>query len=125
MKLLLDTHVLIWWLEDPTQVAVHVREAVSRPENHVLVSAVSAWEIAIKRSIGKLNVPQDLEIVVPGSGFEWLPVTAKHAIATESLPPIHRDPFDRLLVAQAIVEEATIVTRDANMPKYAVPSILA
>ena len=125
MKLLLDTHVLIWWLEDPIQVAVHVRDAVCQPENRVLVSAVSAWEIAIKRSIGKLNVPQDLEIVVPGSGFEWLPVTAKHAITTESLPPIHRDPFDRLLVAQAIVEEATIVTRDANIPKYAVPSILS
>jgi PIN domain nuclease of toxin-antitoxin system len=125
MKVLLDTHVVVWWFEDPTQLAPDVRDAISRPENRVLISAASGWEISIKRSLGKLNVPHDLEVVVPGSGFEWLPVTPRHAMAVEGLPFIHRDPFDRLLIAQAIVEEAILVTRGANVPKYGVPTLLA
>lgn len=125
MKILLDTHVVIWWFEDSTRLSAEVREAISLPENLVLVSAASAWEISIKRSIGKLDAPRDLETVVPASGFNWLPVMPRHAIAVETLPLIHRDPFDRLLIAQAIVEDAILVTRDGNVPKYGVATMLA
>jgi PIN domain nuclease of toxin-antitoxin system len=120
MTLLLDTHVVIWWLEDSTQLAESAREAISDPDNDVLISVASAWEISIKRSLGKLSTPDDLEEAVPLNGFEWLDIRPRHAIAVEHLLFIHRDPFDRLLIAQAIVEDATIVTRDPNIAKYAV-----
>lgn len=86
--------------------------------NQVLVSASVVWEIAIKRALGKLQAPPDLIDVVGKSGFEFLPISELHALATEQLPMIHRDPFDRMLIAQALVEKATIVTRDANFPLY-------
>lgn len=120
MKLLLDTHVLLWWLEDPNLLPENVLDAVAEPENEVYVSAAVAWEIAIKRAVGKLDSPDDLEFVVPACGFKPLPITQTHALATESLPFHHRDPFDRILIAQAICEGGVIVTRDSIIPRYSV-----
>lgn len=125
MKLILDTHVLIWWFEDPGQLSTDVRDVIAEPENNVLVSVVAAWEIAIKRKIGKLSAPDDLEGAVHESGFEWLSIHPRHALATESLPFHHRDPFDRMLIAQAIVEDAILVSRDPQLTKYGVGLMLA
>lgn len=123
MKLLLDTHVVLWWLDDPTLIAEPARDAIAEPANEVFVSAVVAWEIAIKRGLGKLTAPADLIQAIQACGFQELPVTAPHALATESLPLHHRDPFDRMLIAQAKCEGAAIVSRDANIPLYGVATI--
>lgn len=126
MKLLLDTHVVLWWLDDPNQLADGVVEAIADPNySSVYVSAVVAWEIAIKRALGKLSAPHELEQAIANAGFEQMPITHSHALATESLPAHHRDPFDRLLIAQARLEDCTLVTRDTEIQKYAVPILLA
>jgi PIN domain nuclease of toxin-antitoxin system len=124
MKLLLDTHIVLWWLDDPALLSSDARDAIADPANDVLVSAVVAWEIAIKRGLGKLTAPPDFEAAIQSAGFETLPITVAHALATESLPPHHRDPFDRMLVAQAQFENCTIVTRDPVLAQYGVPTIV-
>ena len=125
MILLLDTHVVLWWLEDPALVSEAAREAISDPLNEVLVSAVSAWEIAIKAGVGKLDAPPNFEEAVAQCGLKMLSITVPHTLQTQSLPLLHRAPFDRLLLAQAIVEGATLVTRDTMIRQYGVPTILA
>lgn len=125
MKLLLDTHALLWWLEDSAQLSDAAREAIADGGNEIAVSAASAWEIAIKRAAGKLRVPDDLDTVVETSGFSSLPITIEHALAAGALPPHHRDPFDRMLVAQASLEGMTIATRDPRFDPYGVPTLRA
>ena len=125
MKLILDTHVILWWLEDRTNVSESARDAISDPTNIAMVSAVSAWEVAIKRGLGKLDAPSDFVESIEFCGFLSLPITMKHGMATESLPLHHRDPFDRMLIAQAIVENATLVTRDPLIRLYGIPTITA
>ncbi len=121
MKLLLDTHVVLWWLDDPNLIADDAVEAISEPGNLVYVSAVVAWEIAIKRALGKLTAPHNFEVAIASAGFEQLPITLSHAFGIEALPRAHhRDPFDRLLVVQAQLESCTLVTRDDTVKKYAV-----
>ena len=123
MILLFDTHAILWWLEDPTSLSAAAREAITDPENEVFVSAVSAWEIAIKRGLGKLDAPGDFGIAIETCGFKSLPITISHGLATEQLPPHHRDPFDRMLIAQAQLENATLITRDPLIAMYQVPII--
>lgn len=125
MKLLIDTHVVLWWLDDPGRIATPARQAISDRGNEVFVSVASAWEIAIKRALGKLEAPSDFEAVIRASRFTPLPIELKHAVAVESLSNHHRDPFDRMLVAQAITENLTIVTRDTNIQRYQVSWIEA
>jgi PIN domain nuclease of toxin-antitoxin system len=125
MILLLDTHVVLWWLDSPTQLSVEARSAITEPGNDIFVSAVSAWEIAIKRRLGKLDAPSDLEAAILTCGFLPLPISITHAMATEKLPGHHRDPFDRMLIAQAIIESATLITRDLEIRQYDVPIIAA
>ncbi|MBB3210621.1 PIN domain nuclease of toxin-antitoxin system [Rhodopirellula rubra] len=125
MRLLLDTHVVLWWLDDPNLLSADARDAIAEPANQVFVSAVVAWEIAIKRSLGKLNAPADIASAIVDAGFDELPVTSDHAWAVESLPNHHRDPFDRMLIAQAIRENCTLVSRDAAIPAYSIPLIVA
>jgi len=117
-RLLLDTHTLLWWLDDPNQIAAPAREAVAEGENEVYVSAASAWEVAIKSALGKLSAPDDLEGAMESAGFAALPITVRHALAVRTLPDVHRDPFDRILAAQAKVEGLTLVTRDARLGQY-------
>ena len=121
MKLLLDTHSLLWWMDDQSKLLPSTLIELQNRNNQVLVSSAVVWEIAIKRALGKLKAPPNLVEVVQKSGFKFLPISELHALATEQLPMIHRDPFDRMLVGQAIVEKATIVTSDANVAMYSIP----
>lgn len=119
MKLLLDTHVLLWWLSgDSKSISNKAANAIGAGDAHVAISAVSIWEIAIKRGLGKLDAPDDLLDQLERSQVELLPITARHADLVASLPTHHRDPFDRLLIAQAIVEELALVTADKAFKRY-------
>jgi len=117
MKLLLDTHTLLWWLAD-RPLATEARERIADPETLVAVSAVSIWEASIKAALGKLRVPGSLSEAAAQSGFEPLPISLLHAETAGALPPHHRDPFDRMLIAQAQVEDLTIVTRGPAFNDY-------
>jgi PIN domain nuclease of toxin-antitoxin system len=120
---LVDTHALLWALLDPDRLSPVARDALRDPANRVLVSAATAWEIAIKVSLGKLTLPGPpeswLEPAVAAIGFEWLPVTPRDALAVRALPWVHRDPFDRLLIAQA-ARGVKVVTADPRFAEYGV-----
>ena len=119
MRLLLDTHALLWWLADDG-LAPQAREAIADPENLVVVSAASAWEISIKKALGKLAAPDDLEQQVHAGGFRPLAVSIAHGVAAGELARHHDDPFDRMLIAQASAEGLVIVTRDKRFEDYGV-----
>ncbi|MFA6112218.1 MAG: type II toxin-antitoxin system VapC family toxin [Candidatus Latescibacterota bacterium] len=123
--LLLDTHVVLWWLDDPQQIAPKAREAIADGLNDVFVSAASAWEVAIKAALGKLQAPDDLEAALAEAGFTTLPITVRHALGVRELPDVHQDPFDRILVAQARIEGLTLVTRDPRLGQYGVTVLAA
>ena len=123
MKLLLDTHAAIWFLSDDARLGEDTKRRLADDSNRVLLSAVVVWEVAIKRSLGKLTSPPDLAPNLLGAGAQALPVTLDHAAAVESLPWHHRDPFDRLLVAQASIEGAAVVSGDEALRPYGVPLI--
>ena len=123
--LLLDTHVLLWWLDDPSSIAGRARELIADPSRAVFVSVAAAWEITIKRQLGKLDAPDDLEDALERERFQHLPIAVRHALAVAELPPIHADPFDRIQIAQARLEGLTIVTRDGRIPRYEVPCLRA
>lgn len=125
MNLLLDTHVLLWWLEDNPTLSRAPRAALSDGNNAVFVSAASAWEIAIKKTLGKLVAPDNLEAALQANAFQELPIGIVHALAAGALPGHHSDPFDRMLVAQALHENLTLVTRDKNIAQYRVPILEA
>ena len=119
MRLLLDTHILIWWLADDRKLAKSARAIIANPDNDVLVSAASLWEISIKVALGRLEVElDDLEQNVVANGFRSLPINYRHAITAGRLPAIHRDPFDRMLIAQASVEELRVVSHDRVFERY-------
>ncbi|MFC9942327.1 type II toxin-antitoxin system VapC family toxin [Streptomyces pratensis] len=120
MRLLLDTHVVLWWLDASPELPDDVRDLL-RTEPEVLVSAATPWEIAIKQNLGKLKGAGDLAERARDMQFRPLPITAEHGVKAGRLPPLHRDPFDRILVAQAQTEGLTIVTRDKWIPQYDVP----
>ena len=121
MSLLLDTRVFLWWLGEPSRLPGEVTAAIADPGILVHVSAASAWEISIKRSLGRLDLrDEEFSYGMQESGFSELPVTAAHALAAGALPPHHRDPFDRMLVAQAASESMRLVTHDSAMAAYGV-----
>ena len=122
MKLLIDTHVALWWLAGEP-VGEEAERQLTDSTNRVLLSAAVVWEIAIKRSLGKLDAPADLVEVLTSAGAAPAPITLEHAATVERLPHHHRDPFDRLLVAQASVEGATIVSADPELSAYDVPVV--
>ena len=125
MELLLDTHALMWILSDDPRLAAEAREAISDPEAFVAVSPASAWEIEIKRGLGKLEAPHDLVQQVADARFVPLSITLEHAVTAGALPRHHRDPFDRMLIAQAQLEGLTIVTRDPRFQPYSVSTMTA
>ena len=125
MRLLLDTHVVLWSLTEPLKLRGETREALEDAQNDVFVSAVSGWEIAVKRALGKLEAPDDLEAGIRQQGFLPLHLTFLHAEQAGALPPHHGDPFDRMLVAQAQVEGLVVVTRDARIPLYGIRTMAA
>ncbi len=120
MSLLIDTHVVLWWLADDVTLSDEVKSTLDN-EPEVYVSAATVWEIAIKQAIGKIVEPTDLLEQIHVSGFRELDICSEHAMAAGRLPLIHRDPFDRMLVAQARCEGMTLVTRDPHCQKYDVP----
>jgi PIN domain nuclease of toxin-antitoxin system len=124
VSLLLDTHVVLWWLTDDPTLADDIKARLDH-EPEVYVSPATIWEVTIKQSMGKLAGPADLPERIRDSGFRELPISVEHAMAAGRLPLIHRDPFDRMLVAQARCEELTLVTRDPHCHKYEVPILTA
>ena len=118
MRLLLDTSTLLWWLDDDKKLGAAARAAIADPENEVFVSAASAWEISVKRASRKLDAPFDIASALARNHFAELPIEVAHAVAAGELPPHHRDPFDRMLVAQAQLDDLTIVADDAEIAKY-------
>ena len=123
MKLLLDVHAILWFTQADARLSEPARQAICDPENAILLSAVVPWEIAIKRRLGKLEAGDEYLDVLRDAGAKDLPITIGHAQAVEYLPWHHRDPFDRLLIGQAQVEDAEIVTNDTRIKKYDVTTI--
>ncbi|MBI2321763.1 MAG: type II toxin-antitoxin system VapC family toxin [Chloroflexi bacterium] len=125
MNLLLDTNALLWWLGEPERIRSEVRRAIADARNAVYVSAASAWEIAIKAALGRLSVPPDARTWLPealrANRFTPLLIGMEHALGVEHLPRHHADPFDRLLLAQALAEGLTIVTGDPQLEPYGIP----
>ena len=123
MRLLLDTHVLLWWLADDRKLAKPAREIIGNPNNEGHVSSASVWEAEIKAALGRLEIELDaLEDAIVRNGFRQLPIGFRHALTAGRLPPVHRDPFDRMLVAQASVEELRVVSHDRVFERYGLSS---
>lgn len=124
MKLLLDTHLLLWAAGDPDRLSPTARSMIESPDNELFFSAASLWEIAIKRGLDRPDFQVDSRVLRRGlldNGYKELQITSEHAVAVEGLPPIHKDPFDRILVAQATVEGITLITSDAVVKHYPGP----
>jgi PIN domain nuclease of toxin-antitoxin system len=124
-RLLLDTHALLWWLDDDPRLGPKAREMIRDGRNAAYVSAVTAWEISIKKALGKLGAPEGLGAIVEDEGFVELPITFFHGERAGALPPVHQDPFDRMLVAQAQAEGLEILTADPAISRYGVQVIRA
>ncbi len=124
-RLLLDTHTFLWWLTDDARLGVAARAAIALPVNQVFVSAVTGWEIAIKRALGKLEAPDGLEEAIEQEGFLHLPVSFRHGERAGALPLHHRDPFDRMLIAQCEIEGLELVSADLALAKYSVSRMSA
>ncbi|MFT7035467.1 MAG: PIN domain nuclease of toxin-antitoxin system [Cyclobacteriaceae bacterium] len=118
MNILIDTHVLLWWLDDPKKLSSQAHQLIESLENNIFVSAAVVWEIIIKKSIGKLKAPDNLLEMLKDEGFISLPITELHAMRLEQLPPIHQDPFDRIQIAQALAEGFTMISKDEKILQY-------
>jgi PIN domain nuclease of toxin-antitoxin system len=124
VKLLLDTHLLLWAAGDPNRLSAKARALIGAAENTVFFSAASVWEIAIKHGLGRDDFRVDARLLRRGlldNGYHELPISSQHAVAIDSLPALHRNPFDRLLIAQATVEGITLLTSDALVARYPSP----
>ncbi len=117
-RFLLDTHVFLWWLGDAPELGPRCRELLADQRNEVFVSAATTWEISIKKALGKLDAPEDMDSIVEDEGFSKLPISLYHGQLAGSLPALHRDPFDRMLVAQAQAEGLILMTSDTNIGLY-------
>lgn len=121
MNLLLDTHVALWAITDSPKLPQRARELIESPKATIWISAASIWEIAIKHSLGRGDMPvssQDARQYFQESGYRFLPIDADHTVAVEALPPHHQDPFDRILVAQALIEPMRLITHDSQVALY-------
>lgn len=124
MKLLLDTHLLLWAAGEPDRLSAAARALIGDTENELFFSAASVWEIAIKSGLGRDDFQADARLLRRGlldNGYSELPIGSAHAVAIDNLPPIHKDPFDRILVAQAMVEGITLLTTDSLVAQYPGP----
>jgi len=118
VRLLLDTHIFLWWCADDARLGPVERDAIRTPSNDIYLSAASVWEMMIKQALGRLQIPELPSEAAIRMGMHRLPVTMEHAEATSALPALHRDPFDRMLVAQAHVESLTLMTDDQVIRSY-------
>lgn len=120
MRLLIDSHVLVWWRAGSSQLSAVARDAVADPANEVLISIAGLWELTIKQATGKLTFTSDLEAMLADEGISVLAITFAHLRQLGSLPRVHRDPFDRMMIAQALAERIPIVTIDRAFALYGV-----
>jgi len=120
MRILFDSHALLWWMSEPARLKASALEAISDPTNLVYASAVSIWELGLKVSKGKLRLPEGFHATLELHGISHLPFTAEHAVCSTALPMIHGDPFDRGLIAQCRLESMTLATRDGMLAGYGV-----
>ena len=122
MKALLDTHAFLWWISDDPRLSGRAREIIADGRNELYFSAASGWEISIKAGLGRLEVPEDLQrfisVQLSRNAFQSLPIYLRHALHTRALPGHHRDPFDRILVSQAILEELPLLSADSQISRY-------
>ena len=125
MRLLLDTVTLLWWLDGDAKLGATTRATITDPGNEIFVSAASAWEISVKRASGKLEAPFEIERALERNYFIELPIEVAHSVRAGALPMHHKDPFDRMLVAQAQLESLTLVTNDGEIAKYDVELLSA
>lgn len=125
MNFLLDTHTMLWWLNNDPDLSDNAYKVISDGKNMIFVSAASIWEIRIKEALGKLIIPKNFKEKVKEQSFEMLSITTEHAHEISGLPLLHRDPFDRMLIAQARYERLTIISRDPIIKKYKVPVIIS
>lgn len=127
MKLLLDTHILLWAAAQPEKLSESAQALLADTQNALLFSPASLWEIAIKSGLGRAGFQVNARVLLRGlldNGYEELPITSKHTIEVEALPPIHKDPFDRILIAQATAEGIRLITADALVAQYPAPVLL-
>ncbi len=124
-RFLLDSHVLLWWSENPLSLSAEARHIIANPLNHIYFSIASTWELTIKKRLGKITIPAPLIDLVRQGGFETLNITYEHIDALELIKPLHRDPFDHLLMAQALHEKMILITSDRKILRYDVPTIVA
>jgi PIN domain nuclease of toxin-antitoxin system len=120
VRLLLDTNAFLWWRDGSSQLPTRVTDQIRDPDNDIVVSIVSLWEIAVKHRLGKLQFPEDFEVVIAEEAFDLLTITYTHLRVLGDLPQHHRDPFDRLLISQALAERIPIVSSDRAFAAYAV-----
>ena len=118
MRYLLDTHVVLWWYLDAPQLSKEHRQIIADPANELYVSAAAIWEIEVKRRNGKLECPIDMMERIKADGFKILPIMAEHLVPLRTIPPIHNDPFDRIMVCQSIVEKIPMISYDDNVNAY-------
>lgn len=123
MEYLLDTHILLWWLNDPKKIRKKAHTIIADRENKVYISSVSFWEIAIKNSLGRINIPRNMLNILSEDALEILPLYPEETLLVTDLPDIHKDPFDRMLIAQAKFNDLVLITRDRVIPKYPIVTV--
>lgn len=123
MRYLLDTHTFLWWLENDKRLNNVIRKVISNPRNVIYVSVVSGWEISIKQKNGKLPLKTTVKVCFEKSYFEVIPITLNHVLQLEKLPLHHRDPFDRILIAQAKEEKLILITTDEKIKRYNIKTV--
>ncbi len=124
-RFLLDTHALLWWFAEPTKLSADARDIIASGSNAMYFSTAAAWEVSIKKNLGRLDFPTNLSDVLAKDHIEVLPIGLPHALAVTDLPLHHQDPFDRMQIAQAQIENLTVITRDKSFSQYDVPVIKA
>lgn len=123
MNYLLDTHIILWWLTNPKQIAVRASKIIADKENSIFISNASLWEMAIKKSLGRLTLPRNIVEILQTEGFQFMPIGHEEALGISDLLQIHQDPFDRMLVMQAKLYNCVLITRDKNIMNYPVVTI--
>lgn len=122
---LLDTHIILWWLMTPDNLSAAAHQIITDRHNTIFVSSISFWEMSIKSSLGKLTLPNNLLTILKTDGFKVLPLIPEESLTIMDLPPIHQDPFDRMLIAQAKYNNLVFLTRDKKIQEYPIPIILS
>lgn len=123
MNYLLDTHIILWWLTNPQEIALQASKIISDKANNVFISNASLWEMAIKKSLDRLTLSRNIVEILQTEGFQIMPIGHEEALGISDLPPIHQDPFDRMLVMQAKLYNCVLITRDENIRDYPVITI--